>query len=237
MALLDGITAVIFDLDGTLLDTMGLWNEVDAELARRLGAPQLADDEVHVRREKILTAAINNPDPYLTYCEVFGQMCGSTLPAKDIHAMRYSISRELMQSMAKPRSGIPELIQALKDRNLMLAIATTTKKRNITVYAEQNPYTKVLDFYNTFLSILTVEDVAAAKPAPDLFLKSAQMLHTAPQQCLVVEDSLQGVQAGLAAQMHVVCVREKHAENHASELKRLAHYYFNDFTEMKKALQ
>ena len=87
-----------------------------------------------------------------------------------------------------------------KENGLFVALATSSGKKKPTVHLNRLGLMKYFDF------LVTAEDVEHIKPAPDLFLAAAEKTEAAPQECLVVEDSLNGLKAGLNAKMRVLVV-------------------------------
>jgi len=97
-------------------------------------------------------------------------------------------------------AGAKNLIDDLKHKGFLLAIGTSTPQVNLTFILEQVP------LLNCFDAFVTGEEVSKGKPQPDTFLRAAEKLSLAPNRCAVVEDAVQGVEAGKAAGMAVVAV-------------------------------
>lgn len=232
-----GKQAVIFDLDGTLLDTMGVWILVDQRLLRQLNGPILSDREVVQFREKILKRYALSENPYEELCSAWGNLCQSSLSARDIHALRFQISRQLLKNDVRARSGIRELIQYLKLNSLTLAIATCTKRANVDLYAQSNALIRQsLDLYNDFSLILTRDDITHIKPDPEIYQLTLQRLGLAAQACIVVEDSLEGILAAQAAGIDTIAIQEKHSALYASQIKARSNYYFESFEALLSAI-
>lgn len=128
---LRGKSAVIFDFDGTLGDTIDLWNRVDVVLAGELGSPGLDPRECHAFREAALRRYKNEENPYRCYCGELGKKIGCELSAEEIHTRRYQISRRMLREDVRLRQGAAATLKRIKNLGLRMAVATTTRRANI----------------------------------------------------------------------------------------------------------
>lgn len=237
MGILTNKKAVIFDLDGTVVDSLGVWSRVDMLLANELGAPQLDAGEVARFRETCLAKFRSDPAPYTRFCGEFGKFVGSPLGAEEIHAMRFRISRQVLKTDVKLREGVADVLRALKENGLRLCVATTTKKANVDIYSDVNEAIRSeLHLKDVFEFFLTIENVSRIKPDPECYLLALERLGLTADEVLVVEDSITGLTAAKAAGIDVAIVREAHSEHDRERLKSEATWYFESFEEMKKAL-
>ena len=94
MEILKNKKAVIFDLDGTIVDSLDVWNRVDVLLAQALGCKSPDAQVLHRLREQALERFKSDPQPYVRFCGEFGKFFGSKLSAEEVHALRYQISRK-----------------------------------------------------------------------------------------------------------------------------------------------
>jgi HAD superfamily hydrolase (TIGR01509 family) len=187
------IKAVIFDLDGVLIDSASLVVKTRREV---LAAHGVNIDEV--------------PDPHQQ-----GHMGSSTkniLAAVKEHLNITVDEKEYSDSFTeKIRKGLvdsgitadPELLillTDLKEQGIICAIATASRSGSMQVKMD------ILDVQRFFKTIVTADDVAAHKPAPDLYLEAIKRLGLQPSECVVVEDSSAGIASGVAAGCKVIGV-------------------------------
>jgi beta-phosphoglucomutase len=180
---------VIFDLDGVLADTGPFHKQSWYDLAAKEGFDM--SDELFYRTFGMQNYAI------------IPILAGRQVPAKEIERMsewkeqRY---RELIADKLELMEGARMLLEDLKGNGFLLAIGSSAPRANLDVVLE------LCNICGYFDVCVTGEDVRNSKPAPDTFLKAADKLKLPPQRCVVVEDSVPGVQAGKAAGMAVVAI-------------------------------
>lgn len=237
--MLKGKKAVIFDLDGTLIDSLGIWNAVDEQLVAGLGRPDLASDPRTLARfrEEALVRHALKPNPYVGFCSDLAAFCGSSLSGEEVHRERYRISRTLLKTRVRLKPGAAAFVKLLARRGFKLAIATTTKRANIDIYANDNPHiAPELAFEQVFDAILTRENVSRIKPDPEVYRLALRTLGVRPDEALVFEDSLPGLQAAHAAGIETVVVRDPWSEADRESLREACDLYLESLLEAPDAL-
>lgn len=182
--------AVIFDMDGLLLDTEATsrwaWDQAMAEHGYRM------TDDIY---QQFIGLVMNDRVKILQY------IFGAAFPSQSVIARRIELgdTREIQQGLVvKP--GALELVRALAAQEIPLAVATGT------FASRALRRLKSIGLVQHFQTIVTGDQVSAGKPAPDIFLAASHRLAIAAEACLVLEDSCAGVQAAHAAGMPVIMV-------------------------------
>jgi HAD superfamily hydrolase (TIGR01509 family) len=196
------ITHVIYDLDGTLLDTEPLYVQATNDLLAPFG---VALDPA------IRALMMGRPTPVAV--PILIEATGIPMTAEEFVRARDSRLLPLYAS-APPMRGALELTRHLHGRGVPQAVATSSTRVTLASKRSGHP-----EWFEMFGAIVTSEDVVHGKPAPDIFLEAARRLGAPPESCLVFEDAPIGVEAALAAGMTVIAIPE---DGHA-DLVRDAH--------------
>ena len=203
--------AVIFDVDGTLLDTeriyMEGWRQGGALMGYRVTEEALIKTRA-VSRE----AAI----------PIYQKYCGADFPYDEIRAHRTRIAEEIIASSAPERLWMPhmrETLEQLRQKGYLIGAATSTRLDYTLAHMKQ---AGILEY---FQAIATGDMVKNGKPAPDIFLLAAEKLGCRPEECVAVGDTPADVFAGFDAGMEVYLIPDQVPANPETRAKSrvLAH--------------
>ncbi len=233
--MLKGKKLIIFDLDGTLLDTVGLWNEIDREIISTFGTKPAPDlKTIQTERDRIINNA-QDPHPYIAYCEYLKAHYAATLDAQSLYDERYRIADDFLVNRVDYKPAAPEFLKALKARGLKLAVASTTRGKNIEIYRTKNRHLlEKAPFDEMFEVIYSRNDAERIKPDPEIHLRLMCEFNVTPQECVIFEDSLVGAQAAHAAGIECAVIYDQYSDDDRDELNRLADYRLNDFNQALK---
>lgn len=205
------ITHVIYDLDGTLLDTEPMFVEATNAIFARFGM---------ALPEDVRALMMGRPTPVAV--PLMLEHTGLPMSAQDFIVERDALLHERFPH-ALPRAGAQRLTEHLARRGVPQAVATSSSQRTLARKLLAAPA-----WFNTFAAVVSADDVARGKPAPDIFIEAARRLDAPPRSCLVFEDAPSGVEAALAAGMHVIALPEPgHHHRFPTAHATLAH--FDDF--------
>ncbi|MDO4478335.1 MAG: HAD family phosphatase [Lachnospiraceae bacterium] len=207
--------AVIFDLDGTLVDSMGMWKNVDRDYLSRFDIPCPAD----LQRE---LEGLSLHETALYFIRRFDLKDSPEVIKAD---WRQMVLEQYCYGVAM-KSGAPELLHFLKKMGLRLAIASSNDAVLI------RDFLKARELEDVFDVLVTCDDVKANKPDPAVYLTAAQLLKTPPEKCLVFEDVVRGIEAGKRAGMTVYAVADDWSAAQESKKRALADGWVDDFHEL-----
>lgn len=213
--MLEDIDAVIFDLDGSLVDSMWIWREIDIEYLGGLGIPLPENLQSKIEGMSFRETA-------LYFKENFHIEDSLDKIKADWNRMAWD--KYANQVPLKP--GVAAFLEGCRESGIKLGIATSNSRELV------GNIMQVHRLQDYFASIVTGCDVERGKPAPDVYLAAARQLQVLPERCLVFEDVLAGIQAGKNAGMRVCAVEDAYSMYVREEKKALADYYIESYGEL-----
>lgn len=228
---LNGKNVFIFDLDGTLIDSVGIWNKVDHKLLSDLGNIEVPESVINLNRDRVVGSS-NSGTPYEDYVLYLKEKYHLDKTKEELHDYRCTIMMEFLINEVKRTPYAKEVIELLKELGMIVVLATTTPRHTLETYCEENEDTKKLDIMNNFDLILTMEDVTHFKPDPEIFNKAIDQLSLKKEDVVIIEDSIVGVNAAIEAGIDCIAVKEEHSNESTEELKQSANYYIESLKEI-----
>lgn len=213
--MLKDIEAVIFDLDGTLVDSMWMWHDIDVEFLGKRNLPLPPTYQKDIEGMSFTETAI--------YTKELFHLPESVEELKEIWN---GMAREKYATQVPMKPGAARFLAYCQKQEIPLGIATSNSKELVKAVAEAhhlNDYIQV---------ILTSCEVAKGKPAPDVYLEAAKRLNSRPDRCLVFEDVPMGILAGKNAGMKVCAVEDRFSAGQLEEKRKLADYYITSYEDV-----
>lgn len=204
--------AVIFDMDGTMVDNMSFHQQAWRAFVKKYGK-NLSDDEMKQR--------IFGRDNRSALTYIFGDSI-SDEDIKKYGDEKEVIYRELYKPHLKPVPNLIDFIDMLNKRGVDLAIATSANKENADFILNG------LGIKDYFKVVIDADMVSVGKPAPDIYLKAAKELGVDAGSCIVLEDSMSGIESGKSAGMKVIAITVTHNREELSNADVVA----DDFIEI-----
>ncbi|MBE6717791.1 MAG: HAD family phosphatase [Ruminococcaceae bacterium] len=207
------LKGAIFDLDGTLLDSMFIWDTIGEDYLRTLGK------EPHENlKETFMMLTLEEAAEY------YREHYGVTLSVKEIVDGVNAMVEDIYRTKVMSKSGVTDYLRWLKENGVKMCIATVTDRYLVEETLER------LGIRHYFFEIFTCAEVGFGKDKPIIYRKALEHLGTAKEETCVFEDSLFALKTAKADGFHTVGVYDRH-ENRQDELKNLADYYIWDFAD------
>ena len=205
----------IFDLDGTLLDSMGVWDQVDIDFLKKRNLP-MPDDY----KQKI--AAMGFPEAARYTIERFGF---SETPEMLLQEWR-EMAREAYALHVDLKPGAKDYLEKLKSQGIPIA-AATSGDRELFI-----PCLKHDDIYEYFDAIVTVSEVKRGKGFPDIYERAAELIGVAPAECMVFEDLTAGVKGALDGGFQAMGILDDSSKKEWESIRKMATCTIRDFREL-----
>lgn len=210
--MLENVEAIIFDLDGTLVDSMWMWHTIDIEYLGKYGIS--------------LPEKLQNTIEGMSFDETavyFKETFQIPESLEEIKATWNQMAFQKYKEEVPLKPGAYEFLKGCKENGILLGIATSNSRELVEII------TSVHGLKDYFSCIMTSNEVGKGKPAPDIYLAVAKQLKVEASKCLVFEDIVPGIMAGLNAGMQVCAVEDAYSLDQKEEKKALAHYYIEDY--------
>lgn len=205
--------AIIFDIDGTLVDNMALHAEAFSVFAERHGLPPLTPED-----RARLDGRRNS--------EIFPILLKRDVPREEwqaYEAEKEGLYRELSRGRLAPMKGLLRLLAHYRELGLPMALATSAPEPNVVHTLHE------IGLAGEFQIIVRGDQVGRGKPAPDVFIAAADRLAVEAAHCLVFEDAPMGVVAAQAAGMPVVALTTSFSAAHFASLQPPPSATYADF--------
>lgn len=209
------IEAIIFDLDGTLIDSMWIWKQIDIDFLARRGIEFPEDFQKEIEGMSFTETAA-----------YFMKRFDLKEPMEDIKSEWHDMAVDFYRNRIPLKEKARDLMDKALEKGIKIGIGTSNSKELLLTVLDAH------DIQSYFHTLRTSCEVASGKPSPDIFLKVAEDLGVSPEKCLVFEDTYAGVMAGKSAGMKVIAVYDEVSATSSEEIKKAADAYIQGFNEI-----
>ena len=204
------VKAVVFDMDGTLVDNMHIHQRAWREFLLRYGI-DMSDEEFHRKNAGTIVQVVANFFPHID---------------DEAELMRLGLEKEahyqdIYRGRVQPMAGLEDFLTRLKVAGIPMALASAAHQGNIDFTLD------ALGMRDFFTAVTGSDEVPVGKPDPAVYIRSAEKLGVPPSSCMAFEDSFSGIRAALSAGMKVVAMATTHSREELAAFPLLA--VLNDY--------
>lgn len=223
---------IIFDLDGTLIDSIGIWNDIDEKLIKTIGDGTIDNIDIGIQRDSKLKEFSKFDDAYLEYCGFLKEKYNSNLPKQEIKKLRYEIANIYLKEKIDYKPDAEKLLKYLKEKGFILVIASTTNDHTVEIYKNSNKnIIQKGNLEDIFTLIYSKGAVKELKPNPEIHNKVIKQLNVKKEDGIIIEDSLIGVEAANNAGIESIVIYDKYSDGNRKQINQLSQYQIKDFRE------
>lgn len=211
------IKGAIFDVDGTILDSMAIWEEAGARYLKTLHIEASAN-----LSEELAEMTIEEAAAYMKI--TYG------LPQEEAVIVRGILDtvRDYYYYEAPLKPGIKEVLESFKEQNIPMTIATSSEKDHL------EKAFKRLEIEQYFMKIFTCSEIGVGKTKPDIYVSAARYMGTNPAETYVFEDVIHAVKTAKTAGFQTVGIYDRFSEKDQKEIKNITDIYLSDWSEWNK---
>ncbi len=210
--LVDNSKAIIFDLDGTLIDSMNVWSDIDKEFFKMHDLPFEKDYQKEIGHKGLKEIAAYTKTRYnLKESE------------DEIISIWLDMAKEAYAYKIPLKEGVKSFLEYLQSKNIKMGIATSNSLELTELVLKHH------DIYKYFSKVVTVNELKTNKGSPDIYLHISDSFGLTPNECIVFEDLLTGIRTAKKAGYKVVGVKEISSLDKEKEIKEIADLYISNY--------
>ncbi len=214
------IKACLFDLDGTLIDSMWIWPKIDRQYLAKFDIEYTYDIDVAV-------AGMSFTDTAIYFKERFNLKDSVEKIKNDWENMCiYKYKNEV-----KPKKGAIEFLKSLKRKNIKTGIATSNVRSLVDIVLSSLCLDKYIDL------CVTGCEIGKSKPEPDIYLHLIEKFNVKSENCLAFEDIPEGIIASKRAGIITFAMEDEYSNKHMEKKKELCDFYIEDFMQVYNYIQ
>ena len=221
---------IIFDLDGTLIDTINIWNKVDYLTLKKYKV-NISKKEIQDLRDDFLLNN-SNDNIYLNYSKYLVDKYRLSIDYETFYKERIKISHKLLSNI-KPKPNVIKTLEALRKRNYLLVIATAASANEIELYKTNKSMRKLFYYFDL---IVTADDIKNKKPSPEIYELILKKIRVKKKKLLVIEDSYLGLLSAKNIEIEKVYLENKYSKKDYESIKRISEYKLKNYLDFLRII-
>lgn len=213
------VKGAIFDLDGTIVDSMGMWHDVTVRLLKEQGVG--SPEEVFRETE---------PEPLSVMCRLLHERYGAPDGSETLRLRFLALVRDAYSHSVNIYPGCRELLQELRDAGVRLCVASSTSEPEVRCALEAQGVEGLFDF------VLSADELGVSKERPDVYLEALRRLGTPMEATWVFEDSPFGLRSAHRAGFPTVCIFNGHDDRDEALCRAESDIFSHGYVELSLAL-
>lgn len=215
ITILTNIKAAIFDLDGTLVDSLWVWEQIDTKFLKKHG---------HISPANLITEICHLS--FIDTAKYFKERFNISDSIEDIMTEWNSMAFDEYSNNVFLKEGAKDFLDKLRLNNIKIGLATSNSPLLLEVVLKNN------GIYEYFDTITTTSEVTRGKDHPDVYLLSSQKMNVDPSECIVFEDILAAVKGAKKANMKVYAIKDIHSASEEDTIRNTCDTYIESFLEL-----
>ncbi len=208
------ISGAIFDMDGTLINSLHFWDEYFSQIGQKyLSDPNFTPDYQTLRRMRSLTIGDGQRLLYERY--------GFGADSEELVHFAYEKCEYFYRNLVTVKDGVIEFLDFLKENQVPMCIASATERRLLEITVERFGF----DYY--FPTVVSCSDVGYGKERPDVFLRAREILGSSLDSTFVFEDSIVAIETSVKAGFGTVGIYDKRGIEH-DKMEKISSFYIGD---------
>lgn len=219
---------IIFDLDGTLIDSIEIWNKIDKKILKKYKVNVTSKQIEQIRNNYLLKNT--SGEIYKEYYKYLIEKYNLKVELDTLYKERLKLTNSYL-SKIKPKKNVLEILKKLKHKSYLLVLATATTNNELEIY-RTNRYMKHLLYY--FDLLVTSDDVKEKKPNPEIYKYIMNKIKFPKNKYIVIEDSLIGLKSAKNIGIEKVYLENDNSLKDLNKIKKISEYNIQSLKELLK---
>ena len=231
---------IIFDLDGTLIDSVNILNEIYSTLVKNFSGKVVSANQIQNDWDEFVHANSKKGDLPSGFLVFLNKKYNDNkeIDIKKLKKQYDDIGLDYIVNKVEYKEYAKEVINLLKEKKYKLVLATISPRSTLDIYNYKNKnLNSKFKLYDSFDLVLSHDDVKEKKPNPEVYLTAVKRIGVSKNRCLIVEDSLEGIKAANSAGIEVLNIVDENMFDTQKQIDKLSTYKMDSLKDFYKTLK